>query len=173
MVKRITFYLLILIIFSIIAGCAAKPRQPAYHITDISQDVIAVVTNDAVTQMSVLFAPEKTKLVLTHPATDQFGLAFVDRLREKGFTVKEHPTQNLDQVLLDHREHEKHTHEDGTDLIKLEEPDSAVPLSYLLDHGGENYHAKLTVGNLQLMRIYSMQGGEVRPSGHWIRQEPK
>lgn len=175
-VKRITFYVLILIMFSIVAGCAAKPKQPshAYHITDISQDVIIAVANDAVTQMSVLFAPEKTKLALTHPATDQFGLTFIDRLREKRFTVKEHgPAQSLDQVLLDHREQEKHTDADGTDLIKLEEPDNAVPLSYLLDHAEENYHVKLTVGNFQLTRTYSVQGGEVRPSGHWVRQESK
>lgn len=174
--KHIIFRTLILIIFSTILGCSVKPKQisHAYHITGISQDVVIAVANDAVTQMSVLFAPEKTKLALTHPATDQFGLAFIDRLREKSFTVKEHgPTQSLDQVLLDHREQEKHTDADGTDLIKLEEPDNAVPLSYLLDHAEEDYHVKLTVGNLHLTRTYSVQGGEVRPSGHWIRQETK
>jgi len=162
----------------IVLGCVSKPKpiKHAYHITDVPQGVIIAIANDAVAQMSVLFAPAKTKIALAHSATDQFGLAFIDGLRRQGFSVKEHaPAQTLDEVLVDHQVQQKQNSElknenvvDKNGLIRLEEPDSSVPLSYLLDHARDDHSLTLTAGNLKLMRSYAIEAGELRPTGHWI-----
>jgi len=166
----------------VLCGCINKPRpiKHAYRIIDVPQEVIVTIANDAVAQMSVLFAPAKTTISFTHPTTDQFGLAFIDGLRKQDFSVKEHaPAQTLDQVLADHHAQLKQSNApenegavDKNGLIPLEEPDSSVPLSYLLDHTRDHHSITLTAGNLTLMRSYAMEGGQIRPLGHWTQQKP-
>ncbi|MFZ1852703.1 MAG: hypothetical protein WAU15_10890 [Nitrosomonas sp.] len=173
---------LIGLMFLFLCGCINKPKpvKHAYRITDISQEIIITIANDAVTQMSVLFAPAKTTISFTHPTTDQFGMAFINGLRKQGFSIKEHaPAQTLDQVLADHQAQQKRSNAsenestvDKNGLIKLEEPDSAVPLSYLLDHTRDHHSITLTAGNLTSVRSYAMEGGQIRPLGHWTRQKP-
>lgn len=184
MLEISTLKKILLIILTAIAllGCINKPKpvKHAYRITDVPQEVIIAIAKDAVAQMSVLFPSTKTQIRFTHVASDQFGLAFIDGLRTQGFSVKEHaPAQTLDQVLADHQEQQKHLNEninkaivDKNGLIKLEEPDNSVPLSYLLDHTRDNHTITLTTGNLKSMRSYSIEGGELRPAGHWINKEP-
>lgn len=166
----------------VLCACINKPKpvKHAYRITDVPQEVIITIANDAVAQMSVLFAPAKTTISFTHPTTDQFGMAFIDGLRKKGFSVKEHASaQTLDQVLADHQVQLKHSNAsenestvDKNGLIKLEEPDNSVPLSYLLDHTRDHHSITLTAGNMTSMRSYAMEGGQIRPLGHWTQQEP-
>lgn len=166
----------------LLCACVSKPKpiKHAYRMTDVPQETIITIANDAVAQMSVLFAPAKTTISFTHPTTDQFGMAFIEGLRKQGFSVKEHASaQTLDQVLADHQAQQKQSNAsenesvvDKNGLIKLEEPDSSVPLSYLLDHTRDHHSITLTAGNLTLMRSYAMEGGRIRPLGHWTQQKP-
>lgn len=132
-----------------IVGCASVTPPRGSFLSDNQQAIEATVAQDAVTQITALYPPAHTRIALQHAATDPFGVALIEGLRNAGYALVEFS-------------------DTGKQHTELGEP-----LSYVLDQLGERnlYRLTVSVGDQSLSRLYLNSDGNTTPAGYWVRKE--
>jgi type IV secretion system protein TrbH len=149
----------------LLAGCIS-PSPYGYLVTGAVPPLMPEqLAQDTVTRMEALYPPAHTRLTLTHPATDAYGLALIEALRRKGYGVMEsHVTTRRTPS----------TREDRPGPIQPAVSQKAgIPLRYVVDGPFEPNLYRLTVliGNQSLSRVYRMDEQRIAQAGAWVRKE--
>ena len=148
-----------------LAGCVS-PAPSGYAINgNVPPQMFERLAQETVTRMEDLYPPAHTRLALTHPATDAYGLALIEALRQKGYGVMEH----VDRHVMPSTREDMHT--------RIERPavshDEGLPFRYVVDGPFESRLYRLTVfiGNQSLSRVYRMDDQVLAQAGAWVRKE--
>ncbi|WP_066335865.1 hypothetical protein [Azohydromonas lata] len=131
-----------------LAGCATTKNTDLPHGGFLPARIDPQpLVNDAVRQLSLLYPPAKTRLLLQQDAPDAFGQALLKTLRSSGYAVQEKDAK-------------------GT-------PSEAQPLRYIADQatGLNLYRVVVAVGSQSLARAYTETNGTLVPAGAWVRKE--
>lgn len=138
----------LLLVFAL-GGCATVSPYGSF-LPENHQAIETAVAQDAVTQITALYPPAKTRVVLQHAATDPFGISLTDGLRNAGYALVEFSANPTGQAA-----------------------EAGEPLRYVLDQAGDNNLYRLTVqiGNQSISRLYNSTGGNIAPAGYWARKE--
>ncbi len=150
----------------LLAGCVS-PGPYGYLVKGaVPPYVHERLAQDAVTRMDALYPPAHTRLALTHPATDAYGLALTEALRRKGYGVMEY--RETTRMIPSTRD-ETHT--------RIERPvgshEEGVPFGYVVDGPFEQHLYRVTVfiGNQSLSRVYHIDEQVMAQAGAWVRKE--
>ncbi|MDR4470840.1 MAG: conjugal transfer protein TrbH [Nitrospira sp.] len=148
-----------------LVGCVS-PKPYGYAINGtVPSPLLEQLAQETVTRMEALYPPAHTRLALTHPATDPYGLALIEVLRLKGYGVRE--SRVTTRTTLSTR----------ADMQTPGEPvvnqDEGIPLRYVVDGPFEPRLYRLTVfiGNQSLSRVYHMDEQTMAQAGAWVRKE--
>lgn len=148
-----------------LAGCVS-PAPYGYAINGtVPPQMFERLAQDTVTRMEDLYPPAHTRLTLTHPATDPYGVALIEALRQKGYGVIESRTTT------------RRTPSTRADMQTPGEPvvhtEAGIPLRYVVDGPFEPRLYRLTVfiGNQSLSRVYRMDQQVIAQAGAWVRKE--
>jgi len=149
----------------LLAGCIS-PAPYGYLVTGaVPPQMPDQLAQDTVTRMEALYPPAHTRLAVTHPATDPYGVALIEALRQKGYGVMEsHVTTGRN---LSTRE----------DMPGPTQPavthDEGIPFHYVVDGPFEPHLYRLTVfiGSQSLSRVYRMDEQMIAQAGAWVRKE--
>lgn len=160
-----------LIVFTLavgFAGCANPPRYGNYLPAPAPVDQTKLA-GAAVHQLTRLWPPARTRLELQQPTPDDFGIALVAGLREKGYGVKEFEKRG---GLFGNK---PAVPESEPNAAGSADADAArLPLSYIVDRVGKYnlYRLTLVVGEESITRPYTARDdGMPMPAGYWSRQE--
>ncbi|HMS86594.1 MAG TPA: hypothetical protein PKD12_23445 [Nitrospira sp.] len=149
----------------LLAGCVS-PSPYGYLVSGtVPPQMPERLAQDTVTRMEDLYPPAHTRLALTHPATDPYGLALIEALRRKGYGVMEsrvttrmNPSTRDDmpvavQPAVSHKE--------------------GLPFGYVIDGPFEPrlYRVTVFVGSQSLSRVYRMDQQVFAQAGAWVRKE--
>ena len=147
------------------AGCVS-PSPYGYLVNGaVPLQMAERLARDTVTRMEALYPPAHTRLALTHPATDAYGMALIEALRRKGYGVMEHrvntrmnPSTRDDvpvavQPAVSHKE--------------------GLPFGYVVDGPFEPrlYRITVFIGSQSLSRAYRMDDEVIAQAGAWVRKE--
>jgi type IV secretion system protein TrbH len=150
----------------LLAGCVS-PAPYGYAINgNVPSHLLERLAQDTVTRMEALYPPAHTRLALTHPATDAYGVALTEALRRKGYGVME--SREHTRMIPSTRD-EIHT--------RIERPvvshDEGIPFRYVVDGPFEPRLYRLTVfiGSQSLSRVYRMDAHVIAQAGAWVRKE--
>ena len=156
---------LMLWIGCLLAGCVS-PAPYGYLVKEaVPPPLLERLAQDTVTRMEALYPPAHTRLALTHPATDPYGRALIETLRQKGYGV------------LESRVNVRTTPSTRADMHTPIEPvvphDEGIPLRYVVDGPFEPHLYRLTVfiGNQSLSRVYRLDQHVIAQAGAWVRKE--
>lgn len=148
-----------------LAGCIS-PAPYGYLVNEaVPSPLLVRLAQETVTRMEDLYPPAHTRLALTHPATDPYGLALIEALRRKGYGVRES------------RVTRRTTSSTRADMQRPIEPavskDDGIPLRYVVDGPFEPNLYRLTVfiGNQSLSRVYRLDQQVIAQAGAWVRKE--
>lgn len=142
----------LILILMLLAGCASQDMR-GYYVSTLSPTSSDKVAEDSVKQLSVLYPPATTYLVLKQKTDDPFGTALLGLLREKGYAVMEMPTAGKGQSKA------AVMSVVGTDF------------GYVLDQAGDGrYRVTLNVGTQSISRIYSESNGRLDAVGYWVKR---
>ena len=148
-----------------LAGCVS-PAPYGYLVNEaVPPPLLERLAQETVTRMEDLYPPAHTRLTLTHPATDAYGLALIEALRQKGYGVRESRVTT------------RSTLSTRADMQTSGEPvvnqDEGTPLSYVVDGPFEPNLYRLTVfiGNQSLSRVYCLDDQMLAQAGAWVRKE--
>ena len=135
---------LLAVIALVLTGCASQSQFGTYaEIAPGYRDLIAI---DAANQFAAIYPPASTSLLMAIEPDDEFGRAFVSRLRLLGFSVQEAPS----------------------DVV----PAQALRVGYVLDSLSSNaYRLLISAGSSSLSRAYLKVGNTFTPGGLWARRE--
>ena len=149
----------------LLAGCVS-PSPYGYLVKGtVPPQMPERLAQDTVTRMEALYPPAHTSLALTHPATDAYGVALIEALRQKGYGVREH----IDRHVIPSTRDEMHA--------RIERPavshDEGIPLRYVVDGPFEPHLYRITVfiGSQSLSRVYRMDEQVLAQAGAWVRKE--
>ena len=123
------------------------------------------LAQDTVTRMEALYPPAHTRLALTHPATDAYGLALMEALRRKGYGV------------LDYRVHTRMNSSTRDDMPIAVQPavsrEADLRFGYVVDGPFEPrlYRVTVFIGSQSLSRAYHMDEQAIAQAGAWVRKE--
>ncbi len=123
------------------------------------------LAQDTVTRMEALYPPAHTRLALTHPATDAYGLALMEALRRKGYGV------------LDYRVNTRlspSTRNDMPEPVQLAvNHKEGLPFGYVIDGPFEPrlYRVTVFIGSESLSRVYHIDEQVIAQAGAWVRKE--
>ena len=156
---------LVLWIGLLLAGCMS-PAPYGYAINEnVPTPLLERLAQETVTRMEALYPPAHTRLTLTHPATDAYGLALIEALRRKGYGVMEsHVTTGRH---LSTRE----------DMSGPTQPavthDEGILFRYVVDGPFEPglYRVTVFIGSQSLSRVYRMDQQVLAQAGAWVRKE--
>lgn len=156
---------LVLSVGCLLAGCVS-PAPSGYMVNgNVPPQMLERLAQDTVTRMEDLYPPAHTRLALTHPATDSYGLALIEALRQKGYGVREsHVNTQM-------------TSSTRADMQRPIEPvvnqDEGIPLRYVVDGPFEPRLYRLTVfiGSQSLSRVYRLDEQMLAHAGAWVRKE--
>lgn len=149
----------------LLAGCV-NTMPSGYLVKEaVPSPLLERLAQDTVTRMEDLYPPAHTRLALTHPATDAYGLALIEALRQKGYGV------------LEARVTTRTTPSTRADMQTPVEPavnqDEGIPLRYVVDGPFEPRLYRLTVfiGSQSLSRVYRLDDQVLAQAGAWVRKE--
>lgn len=149
----------------LLAGCVS-PAPYGYLVSGtVPPQMPERLAQDTVTRMEALYPPALTRLALTHPATDPYGLALIEALRRKGYGVMEsrvntrmNPSTRADmpvavQPAVSHTEGQL--------------------FGYVVDGPFEPrlYRVTVFIGSQSLSRVYRMDQQVLAQAGAWVRKE--
>lgn len=123
------------------------------------------LAQDTVTRMEAVYPPAHTRLALTHPATDPYGVALIEALRRKGYGVIEcvdtHTSPSTRDEQHAHVEHPAVSHDEG------------MPFRYVVDGPFDQrlYRVTVFIGHQSLSRAYHMDEHTMTQAGAWVRKE--
>ena len=156
---------LVLWVGLLLAGCVS-PSPYGYLVNGpVPPQMPERLAQDTVTRMEALYPPAHTRLALTHPAIDAYGLALIEALRRKGYGVMEsrvntrmYPSTRDDmpvavQPAVSHTE--------------------GLPFGYVVDGPFESrlYRVTVFIGSQSLSRVYRMDQQVLAQAGAWVRKE--
>lgn len=123
------------------------------------------LAHDTVMRMESLYPPAHTRLALTHPATDPYGVGLIDALRRKGYAVMEYRANTrMNPSIRD-------------DMPVIVQPivshKEGLPLGYVVDGPFESrlYRVTVFIGAQSLSRAYRMDEQVIAQAGAWVRKE--
>jgi hypothetical protein len=149
----------------LLAGCVS-PAPYGYMVNGtVPSPLLERLAEDTVTRMADLYPPAHTRLALTHPATDAYGAALIEVLRQKGYGVLEaRVTTRTTPSTRDDR---------PTPVEPVVNHDEGIPLRYVVDGPFESRLYRLTVfiGNQSLSRVYRLDEQMLAQAGAWVRKE--
>ncbi len=149
----------------VLVGCVS-PGPYGYLVTGaVSPQIPDQLAQDTVTRMEALYPPAQTRLALTHPATDAYGVALTEALRRKGYGVREAPATTRRTA---------YTREDRPEPIeRARSHDEGLPFRYVVDGPFEPHLYRVTVfiGDRSLSRVYQMHQQSLRQAGAWVRKQ--
>ena len=151
------FMLLLFYIF-LLGGCA---RQHYGNFSGLTSDQNSIIADSAVSRLSTLYPPALTKIVLKNDAKDSFGQPFINKLRDRGYSIQEFTEKNSI----------KNNNVTPSDNSK---PSSSIDLSYIVDNlGFENYYrVTINIGQQSISRGFiADNSGKISPAGAWVRKE--
>jgi hypothetical protein len=127
-----------------LTGCASHTEYGTYsQIPPGYRDIIAI---DAANQLASIYPPASTNLLMAIEPKDDFGQAFVARMRLLGFSIQESPDSTS-----------------GAQSLRI---------GYVLDNLDERtFRLLITTGNSALSRAYTNVGSRFSPAGLWARRE--
>ncbi|MDR4470292.1 MAG: hypothetical protein MRJ68_18670 [Nitrospira sp.] len=148
-----------------LAGCVS-PAPYGYLVKEaVPPPLLERLAQETVTRMENLYPPAHTRLALTHSATDPYGLALIEALRQKGYGV------------MESRVNTQMTSSTRADMQRPIEPvvnqDEGIPLRYVVDGPFEPRLYRLTVfiGSQSLSRVYRLDQQVIAQAGAWVRKE--
>ena len=149
----------------LLAGCLS-PSPYGYLVSGtVPPQMPERLAQDTVTRMEALYPPAHTRLSLTHPATDAYGMALIEALRRKGYGVMEYrvntrmnPSTRDDMPVA---VQPVVSHKDG------------LPFGYVVDGPFESrlYRVTVFIGSQSLSRVYHMDQHVFAQAGAWVRKE--
>lgn len=160
--QRLTFMLWVGLL---LAGCVS-PVPYGYLVNEaVPSPLLERLAQETVTRMENLYPPAHTRLTLTHPATDAYGLALIEALRQKGYGVME--SRVTTRTTLTTRE------DRPTPIEPAVSHDEGLPLRYVVDGPFEPRLYRLTVfiGSQSLSRVYRLDDQVLAQAGAWVRKE--
>ncbi|MGQ0555540.1 MAG: conjugal transfer protein TrbH [Nitrospiraceae bacterium] len=149
----------------LLAGCVS-PSPYGYLVSGtVPPQMPERLAQETVTRMEALYPPAHTRLALTHSATDPYGLALIEALRQKGYGVREH----VDRHVMPSTREEMHA---GIERRAMS-PDVGIPFRYVVDGPFEPrlYRITVFIGNQSLSRVYRMDQQVLAQAGAWVRKE--
>lgn len=156
---------LVLWVGLVFAGCVSSGPY-GYAVTGtVSPHLLERLAQDTVTRMEAVYPPALTRLTLTHPATDAYGVALTHALRRKGYGVIERVDRHTSPSTRD----EQHAH--------IEHPavshDEGLPFRYVVDGPFDQrlYRVTVFIGHQSLSRAYHMDEHAMVQAGAWVRKE--
>ena len=156
---------LVLWVGLLLTGCVS-PAPYGYAVNGtVPSPLLERLAQETVTRMEDLYPPAHTRLALTHPATDPYGLALIEALRQKGYGVIESraPTRTTLTTRADMQ----------TPVEPVVNTEAGIPLRYVVDGPFEPRLYRLTVfiGSQSLSRVYHMDEQTMAQAGAWVRKE--
>ena len=155
---------LVLWVGLLLAGCVSPPY--GYLVTGtVPLQMPERLAQDTVTRMEALYPPAHTRLALSHPATDPYGLALIEALRRKGYGV------------MDYRVNSRSYPATRDDMPVAAQPtvsrEAGLPFSYVVDGPFEPrlYRVTVFIGSQSLSRAYLMDEQAIAQAGAWVRKE--
>ena len=156
---------LVLWVGLLLAGCVS-PSPYGYLVSGtVPPQMPERLAQDTVTRMEDLYPPAHTRLALTHPATDPYGLALIEALRRKGYGVMEsRVTTRMNPSTRD-------------DMPVAVQPavshTEGLPFGYVVDGPFESrlYRVTIFIGSHSLSRVYLMDAQVIAQAGAWVRKE--
>ncbi len=149
----------------VLAGCVS-PSPYGYLVKGtVLPQMPERLAQDTVTRMEALYPPAHTRLALTHPATDAYGVALIEALRRKGYGVMEHRVNRRVAVS---------TREDMPGSVQPTVSHSeGLPFGYVVDGPFEPrlYRVTVFIGSQSLSRVYHMDQQVLAQAGAWVRKE--
>ncbi len=147
----------------VLAGCVS-PSPYGYLVKGtVLPQMPERLAQDTVTRMEALYPPAHTRLALTHPATDAYGVALIEALRRKGYGVMEsrvntrmNPSTRDDMPVA------------VTPAVR-----EGQPFGYVVDGPFEPrlYRVTVFIGSQSLSRAYRMGQHGFAQAGAWVRKE--
>ncbi|MGE0470610.1 MAG: conjugal transfer protein TrbH [Nitrospira sp.] len=160
--RRLSLVLWVGLVF---AGCVS-PAPYGYAVNgNVPPHLLDQLAQDTVTRMEDLYPPAHTRLAVTHPATDVYGLALIEALRRKGYGVMESHA-NMRTAIS--------TRDDMPGPIQPAVSHKAgIPFRYVVDGPFEPglYRVTVFIGNQSLSRVYRMDQQVIAQAGAWVRKE--
>lgn len=149
----------------VLAGCLS-PSPYGYLVSGtVPPQMPERLAQDTVTRMEVLYPPAQTRLALTHPATDPYGVALIEALRRKGYGV------------MESRANTRMNPSTRDDMPRAVQPavshDVGLPFGYVIDGPFEPrlYRVTVFIGSQSLSRAYRMDQHVLAQAGAWVRKE--
>lgn len=149
----------------VLAGCVSSSPY-GYLVTGaVPPQMAERLAQDTVTRMEVLYPPAHTRLALTHPATDAYGVALIEALRRKGYGV------------LDYRVNTKMNPSTREDMPVAVQPvvshEAGLPFGYVVDGPFEPrlYRVTVFIRSQSLSQVYRMDEQAIAQAGAWVRKE--
>mgnify|MGYP001563309250 FL=1 len=146
----------------VLAGCVS-PSPYGYLVGGtVPLQMPERLAQETVTRMEALYPPAHTRLSLTHPATDPYGVALLAALRRKGYGVMESrvTTRRTPSTRDDRPAPVVHT-------------EAGIPFRYVVDGPFEDrlYRITIFIGNQSLSRVYRLDQQVLAQAGAWVRKE--
>ena len=156
---------LVLSVGLLLAGCLSP--SPYGYLVDgtVPPQMPERLAQDTVTRMEALYPPAHTRLALTHPATDAYGVALIEALRRKGYGVME-SRANTRTTLT--------TRDDKPSPVEpVVNKQEGIPFRYVVDGPFEPrlYRITVFIGSQSLSRAYRMDQHVFAQAGAWVRKE--
>ena len=156
------------LLLGLLSGCTASQKPPYGNFAEPSVSVdCQEIAADTVAQLANLYPPAKTEFELKQPTPDTFGIALVQKLRDRGYSIVEFVPEtgnagNSGQVspLPPSNKHAVTT--------------APLSLNYVFDQFSapeQIYRVTAMVENQSITRPYAMENGSVVPVGYWMRKE--
>ena len=149
----------------LLAGCVS-PSPYGYLVSGtVPPQMPERLAQDTVTRMEDLYPPAHTRLALTHPATDPYGLALIEALRRKGYALMEHRVNTRTAIS---------TRDDMPVAVQpAVSHTEGLPFGYVVDGPFESrlYRVTIFIGSHSLSRVYLMDAQVIAQAGAWVRKE--
>ena len=156
---------LVLGIGLLLAGCVS-PSPYGYLVSGtVPPQMPERLAQDTVTRMEALYPPAHTRLALTHPATDAYGVALIEALRRKGYGVMESRVHTRTTLT---------TRDDRPESVQpVVNKEEGIPFRYVVDGPFEPrlYRVTVFIGSQSLSRAYRMDQQVLAQAGAWVRKE--
>ena len=149
----------------LLAGCVS-PSPYGYLVKGtVPPQMPERLAQDTVARMEALYPPAHTRLALTHPATDPYGLALIEALRRKGYGVMESRVNTRMNLS---------TRDDRPVAVQpAVSHEAGLPFGYVVDGPFEPrlYRITVFIGSQSLSRVYRMDQQVLAQAGAWVRKE--
>ncbi len=156
---------LVLWVGLLLAGCVSSAPYGYLVNGAVPVQMPERLAQDTVTRMEALYPPAHTRLALTHPATDPYGLTLIEALRRKGYGV------------MENRVNTRMNSSTRDDMPIAVQPavsrEAGLPFGYVVDGPFEPrlYRVTLFIGSQSLSRAYLMDEQAIAQAGAWVRKE--